>query len=142
RLPREAYCRCGAARYMTSARTATLKESIFPPARYREVARLAHAVYPAFDEKLFLSHALKGLDALSLMQRLRRMTESMHVALPGSFRRNLGILRGLAPRMPAGFATLFLPDYVALHGRGDPGVSLEALRFFTRFGSAEFAIRE
>src|SRR5690606_3165778 len=78
------------------------------------------------------------------MQRLRRMTESMHLALPGGFRRNLGILRELAPRLQPGFATLFLPDYVALHGRAesDRAAALDALRYFTRFGSAEFAIRE
>lgn len=128
---------------MTSADPpAALKDSIFPPARYREVGRLVRGIHPAFDEKRFLRHALQDLEALSLMQRLRRMTDSMHVALPGNFRRNLGILRELAPRMPAGFATLFLPDYVALHGRGDVAVSLDALRYFTRFGSSEFAIRE
>jgi 3-methyladenine DNA glycosylase AlkC len=66
----------------------------------------------------------------------------MHVALPGNFRHKLVILRELAPRMPAGFARLFLPDYVAQHGRGNVAVALEALRYFTRFGSAEFAIRE
>jgi 3-methyladenine DNA glycosylase AlkC len=128
---------------MTAAEPpAALKDSIFPPARYREVGRLTRAIHPAFDEKKFLRHALKDLENLSLMQRLRRMTDSMHVALPGNFRRNLGILHELAPRMPAGFATLFLPDYVAQHGRGDVAVSLEALRHFTRYGSAEFAIRE
>jgi 3-methyladenine DNA glycosylase AlkC len=121
---------------------AALKDTIFPPACYREVGRLVRAIHPAFDEKKFLRHALEDLETLSLMQRLRRMTDSMHVALPGNFRRNLGILRELAPRMPKGFATLFLPDYVAQHGRGDVTVSLEALRYFTSFGSSEFAIRE
>lgn len=119
-----------------------LKESLFPPARYREVGKRVRDIHPAFDEKRFLRHALQGLDTLSLMQRLRRMSESLHVALPGDFRRNLGILRELAPRLPAGFVTLFLPDYVALHGRDQVALSLDALRYFTRFGSAEFAIRE
>lgn len=126
----------------SSAATPALKDSIFPPARYREVAHLVRAIHPEFDERKFLRHALKGLEALSLMQRLRRMTESMHVALSGNFRRDLDILREVAPRLPAGFATLFLPDYVALYGRADAAVSLEALRYFTRFGSAEFAIRQ
>lgn len=120
----------------------TLKDSLFPPARFREVARLVRNLHPAFDDRTFLRHALKDLDTLSLMQRLRRMTESMHHALPGNFRRNLGILRELAPRLPRGFGTLFLPDYVAVYGRSDPATSLQALHFFTRFGSAEFAVRE
>lgn len=125
-----------------SAPAAALKDSLFPPSRYREVARLTRDVYPKFDERAFLRHALKDLDALSLMQRLRRMTESLHAALAGDFRRDLGILHELAPRLPAGFTTLFLPDYVALYGRNQAAVSLEALRYFTRFGSAEFAVRE
>jgi 3-methyladenine DNA glycosylase AlkC len=76
------------------------------------------------------------------MQRLRRMTESLHAALPGDYRRNVGILHELAPRLPSGFVTLFLPDYVAVYGRTHTAVSMDALKYFTRFGSAEFAIRE
>lgn len=106
------------------------------------MAGLTRAIYPAFDQKNFLRHALKDLDALSLTQRLRRMTESLHAVLPGNYRRNVGILRELAPQLPAGFGTLFLPDYVAQHGRHDAAFSLETLRHFTRFGSAEFAVRE
>nr|PZN66102.1 MAG: DNA alkylation repair protein [Pseudomonadota bacterium] len=119
-----------------------LKDSFFPAARYREVARLVRGLCPAFDERAFLRHALRDLDALSLMQRLRRMSESLHAALPGDFHRNLAVLRELAPLLPAGFGTLFLPDYVALYGRHDPAASLDALRYFTRFGSSEFAVRE
>lgn len=124
------------------AAPALLKDSLFPPSRFREVARLMRAIHPAFDEKAFLRQALNDLESLSLMQRLRRMTESLHAALPGNYRRNLRILRELAPRLPTGFGTMFLPDYVALHGRADPALSLEALRYFTRFGSSEFAVRE
>ncbi len=121
---------------------AALKDSLFPPARYREVGRLVRGIHPAFDERQFLRIALKDLEDLSLMQRLRRMTESLHAVLPGNYQRQLGILRELAPRMPTGFVTLFLPDYVALHGRAHVALSLDALKYFTRFGSSEFAIRE
>lgn len=127
---------------MPDAAPFTLKESLFPAARYREVGALVQTIHPRFDQKRFLQQAVMGLDDLSLMQRLRRMTESLHVALPGDYRRNLGILRELAPQLPSGFVTLFLPDYVALHGRHDRPTSLDALHYFTRFGSAEFAIRE
>jgi 3-methyladenine DNA glycosylase AlkC len=121
---------------------AVLKDAFFPAARYREVGRLVRAIHPQFDARQFLRFALRDLESLSLMQRLRRMTESLHAALPGNYRRNVGILRELAPQLPSGFVTLFLPDYVALYGRGDVAVSLDALKYFTRFGSAEFAIRE
>lgn len=126
----------------TSSAPATLKESLFPPERFREVGKLLGKIHPQFNEAVFLRHALQDLDSLSLMQRLRRMTQSVHLALPGDYRRNLGILRELAPQLPPGFGTMFLPDYVGLYGREDRAVSLDALRYFTRFGSAEFAIRE
>ena len=53
----------------------------------------------------------------------------------------LAILERLAPRLDHRFVSLILPDYVALYGLDDPARSLDALRFFTTFGSAEFAIR-
>jgi 3-methyladenine DNA glycosylase AlkC len=121
---------------------AALKDAFFAAARYREVGRLVRSIHRDFDEARFLRIALQGLEGLSLMQRLRRMTESLHAVLPGNYQRNLGILRELAPQLPSGFVTLFLPDYVALHGRGNVALSLDALKYFTRFGSAEFAIRE
>ena len=51
------------------------------------------------------------------------------------------MLRLLAPRMQSKFATLALPDFVALYGLDDFDFSMEALKFFTTFGSSEFAVR-
>ena len=65
----------------TAAPAPALKE-IFNVSRFRHVAEEAAAVYPRFDSAAFLAHALPGLDDLTLMQRLRRMTESLHSALP------------------------------------------------------------
>ncbi|MES2705983.1 MAG: DNA alkylation repair protein [Verrucomicrobiota bacterium] len=118
-----------------------LKE-IFNAARFQAMAGDLAAVRPGFDSQRFLTLSLDGLEHLSLMQRLRRMTESLHATLPGGYRRALATLRRVAPRMGNGFATLVLPDYAGLYGLDDFDVSMEALKFFTSFGSSEFAIRE
>lgn len=116
-------------------------KSIFDAARYRGLAAELAALSPAFDSARFLSHALDGLDARELMDRLRRTTEAVHRALPLPYRGQLAVLRALAPRIGHGFVGIFLSDFVAQHGLDDTAVSLDALTFFTRFGSAEFAIR-
>ena len=124
----------------TAAPAPALKE-IFSAARLRAIAAQTAAVYPAFDAARFLALALPDLDTLELMQRLRHTTECLHATLPDDYHAALDILRSLAPRINHGFASMILPDYVARYGLDDPAASLDALRFFTTFGSSEFAIR-
>lgn len=114
----------------------------FDEALYRSLAGDLASLHPRFDRKRFLRIALEGLEDRSLMQRLRRTSEATREALPLGYRESLDVLRQLAPRIDHGFVTLFLPDFVGLYGHGDFDASMEALKYFTPFGSAEFAIRE
>ncbi|RBP40501.1 3-methyladenine DNA glycosylase AlkC [Roseimicrobium gellanilyticum] len=113
----------------------------FNEARFRTMAADVVAVHPKFDAKAFLAATLPGLEPLNLMQRLRRMTEGLHATLPSDYEKTLGILRNVAPRIDHNFVTLVLPDYVSQYGLEHFEPSMEALKFFTPFGSAEFAIR-
>lgn len=125
---------------MSTTKKTALKE-IFDERQFRHIAEETAAVCPTFDSERFLSLALQDLDELSLMQRLRRTSKSLHAALPLDYREAVAVLRLLAPRMKSKFATLALPDFVGLYGQGDFDFSMEALRFFTAFGSSEFAVR-
>ncbi|RZJ16018.1 MAG: DNA alkylation repair protein [Haliea sp.] len=116
-------------------------KDIFNAERFRHVAAETRAVYPRFDGAEFLSLTLPRLDALSLMQRLRLMAQSLHATLPADYGKSVAILRKLAPRINSGFVTLALPDFVSLYGQKDFDTSMDALKFFTAFGSSEFAIR-
>ena len=127
---------------MSTTNAAPALKDIFNAARFRHVATEVMAVYPSFDGKAFLAQALHGLDELSLMQRLRRMSECLHSALPADYNKALNVLRELAPRINSSFVTLALPDFVGRYGRNDFDTSMEALKFFTTFGSSEFAVRE
>lgn len=114
---------------------------IFDTARIRHIAEETRAVHGAFDEAHFIGLCSVGLDELSLMQRMRRVSEALHATLPADYRQALAILRRLAPRLNSGFVTIALPEYVALYGADDFDASMDALQFFTRFGSSEFAVR-
>jgi len=126
---------------MSAAAPSALKE-IFDAHRFRHIATETAAVYPAFDRKGFLALTLPKLEELTLMQRLRLMTESLHTTLPTDFRKAVSVLRRLAPRINRSFVTLILPDYVGLYGLENFDVSMDALKFFTPFGSSEFAVRK
>jgi len=118
-----------------------LKE-MFDAARYRKMARDIAAVHAGFEQKRFLQLTLPDLERLALLARLRRATEALRATLPAPYPQALAVLREVAPRWGEGFTALVLPDFVGLYGREDFDRSLEALKFFTPFGSSEFAIRE
>jgi len=127
---------------MQEPKPTALKDLFFDAERFRHVAQELQAIDHAFDSGRFLELSLHDLESLSLMQRLRRMTEGLHATLPGDYHKSIGLLRELAPRINHNFVTLVLPDYVSRYGLEDFDVSMQALEFFTLFGSSEFAIRE
>ncbi|WP_105419784.1 DNA alkylation repair protein [Neorhizobium sp. T25_27] len=126
---------------MAETEAAPLLKEIFNRDRLRHFAAETKAIHPGFDGERFQTLTSAGLDDLSIMQRLRQIAIAYHAVLPGGFEKNIDILRALAPRINHGFASIVLPEYVALHGHDHFDLSMEALAFFTRFGSSEFAVR-
>ncbi len=116
-------------------------KDMFDEARYHAIAVELAALTPAFSPEHFLAHVLDGLTTRELMDRMRRTAEAVAVALPVSYCEQLDILRRLAPRVGHNFIGIFLSEFVVQRGLDAPADSLTALKFFTRFGSAEFAIR-
>ena len=116
-------------------------KDMFDAARYRVIADELSALSSSFDRERFLAHTLDGLASRELMDRMRRTSEAVALSLPLAYRKQIEVLRALAPRIGHSFIGIFLSDFVAQHGLDDFGTSLDALKFFTRFGSAEFAIR-
>jgi 3-methyladenine DNA glycosylase AlkC len=113
----------------------------FDEARYRAIARELTQLAPKFDAKTFLKLVLDGLEERTLMERLHQCAVATDAALPGSFQQKVRVLQKLAPKLGHEFVTIFLGDFVATFGREDFDFSMEALRFFTVFGSSEFAVR-
>ena len=113
----------------------------FDEARYRAIARELGRIEPRFDAKAFLKRVLAALESRSLMQRLHECALAAETALPGTYRQKVAVLQKLAPKIGHEFVAIFLCDFVATFGLDDFDFSMEALRFFTCFGSAEFAVR-
>ena len=124
----------------TDTAAPALKE-IFNAERLRHIAEEMSAVYPAFKAKAFLKQAQDGLAELSVMQRMARVSESLHTVLPLGYEDSLDVLFQLAPRLNSGFVSMCLPHYVASYGEHAFDTSMQALKYFTTFGSSEFAIR-
>jgi 3-methyladenine DNA glycosylase AlkC len=99
------------------------------------------AVYPAFKAKAFLKQAQDGLAELSVMQRMARVSESLHAVLPLGYEDSLDVLFQLAPRRDRGCVSMWRPHDGGGSGGPAVGPSLPALKYFTTFGSSEFAIR-
>ena len=125
---------------MTEQPSPALKE-IFNAERLQHIAAEMTVVYPAFNAKAFLKMANEGLAELSIMQRMARVSECLHAVLPLSYEDSLTVLRDLAPRLNSGFVSISLPHYVATYGSHTFDTSMEALKYFTAFGSSEFAVR-
>jgi len=126
---------------MAADQPAPALKEIFNAERLKHIATEMTAVYPDFNAKAFLKLANDGLAELSVMQRMTRVSESLHAVLPLGFDESLEVLRALAPRLNSGFVSISLPHYVATYGTHAFEPSMAALKYFTTFGSAEFAIR-
>ncbi len=113
----------------------------FDAARYRAIAKELASIAPKFRGDDFMTSVLDGLEGRSLMERVHQCAVAVNAALPGTYQQKVRALQKLAPRIGHEFVTIFLGDFVATFGLDDFDFSMDALRFFTVFGTAEFAVR-
>ncbi|MBX2979456.1 MAG: DNA alkylation repair protein [Flavobacteriales bacterium] len=118
-----------------------LKE-MFNRAYFERLAKELEAVHPSLKRAAFLKAVQQGNEARELNARMRHASITLRSHLPADYRKAVHVLKDLAPRMPKGYTALLYPDFVGVHGLHEPAFSLEALRYFTGFGSSEFAVRE
>lgn len=95
-----------------------------------------------FDTSLFLKEVTRDLASQSLNQRMRHASLTLNKFLPKDFKKAVGILKSTIQHTKRGYTNLLFPDYVGLYGLEHFELSMEALKYFTCFGSSEFAIRE
>ncbi len=117
-----------------------LKE-MFNKVYYLSLAKEIKSILKNFNDKGFLSDVLKGIENRELNARLRHTTVTLNKYLPNNYKESVSVLKQVAPKFKNGYTNLIFPDYVGLYGLNDFNLSLEALSYFTQFGSSEFAIR-
>jgi 3-methyladenine DNA glycosylase AlkC len=118
-----------------------LKE-MFNRAYFERLAKEVEVAMPNMKRAALVKDLLNGNEGRELNARMRHASMTLRTHLPTDFRRAVKVLKDLAPRMPKGYTALLYPDFVGQYGHDDPGFSLDALKYFTSFGSSEFAVRE
>jgi len=113
----------------------------FNPALFDDLADRLSLAYPPFDRAAFIEQAAHDLDALSLTQRMTQTCRAAQSCLPSDFRPAVEVLRQVAPAYKGQFVGMFMPEFVATYGLEDRDYALNALEYFTRYSSSEFAIR-
>ncbi|WP_235957433.1 DNA alkylation repair protein [Sphingopyxis microcysteis] len=111
------------------------------PQALATIADAGAAASPRFDRAAFLAAATGGLEALSIMERVRHIADALRPALPADYDAALDVITVMAPRLTHGFQAVAVTEYVARYGLDDFDRSMDALAALTRFGTAEFAIR-
>lgn len=118
-----------------------LKE-MFNKAFYQKLASALHLADKQFKEDVFVKEVIKDIEQKSLNERLRNTSIVLKKQLPVDYKKSVDVLIKTIPNMQTGYTSLVFPDFVGLYGHDDFSTSMEALNYFTQFGSSEFAIRE
>ena len=109
---------------------------------YKQLAAELHKANKHFHPDKFVKDVTVNLQHLSLNERLRNTSVVLKNHLPTDYKKAVEILSTTIPHINKGYTTLVFPDFVGLYGHDDFHTSMEALKYFTQFGSSEFAIRE
>jgi 3-methyladenine DNA glycosylase AlkC len=117
-----------------------LKE-MFGPAYYKTLAHAFKTSYKSFAADKFLNAVLGPIESMALNERMHHTTSVLHQYLPPDYKKNIALMKEVIPQLKPGYTNLVFPDYVRVFGTSDFSTSLDALKYFTRFGSSEFAIR-
>ncbi len=117
-------------------------KDMFNKGFYRQLGTELHKVDKNFHADKFAKEVSSNIDHLSLNQRLRNTSVVLKKHLPADYKKSIDVLSGAIPNLNTGYTTLVFPDFVGLYGHEDFNTSMEALKYFTQFGSSEFAIRE
>lgn len=117
-----------------------LKE-MFGYAFYKKLASTVASVHHPFQVARFVKDVMHNIEELSLNERMRKTSVVLHQHLPERYTKSIGILKEVIPLLNTGYTTLVFPDFVSRYGLLHFQESLNALKYFTSFGSSEFAIR-
>lgn len=118
-----------------------LKE-MFNKQFYEKLANEFQKADKNFNAKKFVTDVTKNMEQLELNGRLRNTSVVLNQHLSTDYKKSVELMKRVIPNMGGGYTNLVFPDYVGLYGKENFDFSLDALKYFTQFGSSEFAIRE
>lgn len=82
-------------------------------------------------------------DELELKQRVRHIAKTLHLFLPQNYQKSLGILKKTITDIGIEYylQNFIFSDFVEVYGLDDYDASIDALKHFTQYSTAEYAIR-
>ncbi|MBK9286079.1 MAG: DNA alkylation repair protein [Sphingobacteriaceae bacterium] len=108
---------------------------------FEELGLAIKSNFPEFKTKDFVKNVCEDLDELELNQRMRKTSVVLQEFVPKDLEKTISIFKKTIPNLKAGYTNLIFPDYISIYGKNHLKASLDALKYFTTFGSSEFAIR-
>ncbi len=118
-----------------------LKDIFFTRESIDKFADVIKRHYPGFDKTQFLELMFdESFEAKELLDKMKHTTKCLFDTLSKSYKEALDILMKAVPHVK-GFEALALPDFVATYGLEEWDLSMPALRHFTKYISAELAVR-
>ncbi|MDP1746647.1 MAG: DNA alkylation repair protein [Bacteroidota bacterium] len=118
-----------------------LKE-MFNKKFYEQFAQEFNKVDKNFHPEKFVKDVTKNIEQYSLNERMRNTSIVLKNYLPSDYKKSIELLFKVIPNIKRDYTSLIFSDFVGLYGHNDFNNSMEALNYFTQFGSSEFAIRE
>ena len=118
-----------------------LKDTLISKESVTQMAAAIRAVHPRFKTRRFVSLVVDDQwGQRELKEIMHHLARCLGECLPSDYGEAIQVLERAAPQI-SGFQAMALPDFVEIFGLDAWEISLPALGFFTRFASAEFAIR-
>ena len=116
-------------------------KDMFSKKFYERLALEFNKVDKHFHPDKFVKDVIKNIDSLSLNQRMRNTSVVLKQHLPSDYKKAIDIMWDVIPEFKSSYNALLFPDFVGQYGHTDFKLSMDALSYFTQFGSSEFAIR-
>lgn len=118
-----------------------LKDMFFTTESIGNLVDRVTSVHPSFDRDEFYKILFDDdWPTRALKEKMHHTARCLWEALQLPYPQALDVLKQVAPHVK-GFEALTFPDFVELYGQDEWELSMDALEFFTQFGSAEFAVR-
>jgi 3-methyladenine DNA glycosylase AlkC len=113
----------------------------FNKAFIESLATKIHTEASSFDSPSFIKSIINdNWEERELKDRIRFITTNIHLHLKFSYPKQIEILSQIVPDY-GGLKGMLFPDFIQTYGINDLETSLNAIELFTKYSTAEFAIR-
>ena len=101
-------------------------KNMFNKKFYQQLAEEFKKADKNFNSDKFVTEVIKGIDELSLNQRLRNTSVVLRKYLPEDYKKTVPILYKVVPTFQSHYNSFLFPDFVGLYGHDNYDLTIEA----------------